>query len=210
MSLDIKPLMNQQECSNGLTKRFDLVVIGASSGGLDGLIKLLKRLPQHYMIPTVAVLHQRPNRSSGVPDMLSKYTHLQVQEPDDKQGIEAGYFYVAPPNYHLLIDSDKVFSLSLDAPVNFCRPSIDIAMESAADTYRDRLLGCILTGANSDGAEGVMYVKRNGGYVVVQDPKEAAVDSMPKAAIAATDVDAVLSIEQIADRMASFAGGGQE
>ena len=199
--------MSQQECFSGLIKRVELVVIGASSGGLDVLIKLLKRLPEHYAIPTVAVLHQRPNRSSGVPDMLAKYTHLQVQEPDDKQGIEAGHFYVAPPNYHLLIDSEKVFSLSLDAPVNFCRPSIDMTMESAADVYQDRLVGCVLTGANSDGADGSSYIKKKGGYVLVQDPREATVDSMPKAAIAAADVDAVLSIDQIADRLSSIAGG---
>lgn len=199
--------MSQQECFSGLIKRVDLVVIGASSGGLDMLIKLLKKLPVHYAIPTVAVLHQRPNRSSGVPDMLSKYTHLQVQEPDDKQGIEAGHFYVAPPNYHLLVDSEKVFSLSLDAPVNFCRPSIDMTMESAADVYQDRLVGCVLTGANSDGAEGLSYIKKKGGYILVQDPQEATVDSMPKAAIAAADVDEVLNINQIADRLSLFAGG---
>ncbi len=192
-----------------MIKQVDFVVIGASSGGLDMLIKLLKLLPEHYRIPTVAVLHQRPNRCSGVPDMLSKYTHLQVQEPEDKQGIEAGHFYVAPPNYHLLIDSDKVFSLSLDAPVNFCRPSIDMAMESAADVYLDKLVGCVLTGANSDGAEGTQYIKKNGGYVLVQDPNEAIVDSMPKAAIAATDVDEVLGIEQIAERLSMFGAGGQ-
>lgn len=207
MILDIKPSMSQQECFSGLIKRVDLVVIGASSGGLDMLIKLLKKLPAHYAIPTVAVLHQRPNRSSGVPDMLSKYTHLQVQEPDDKQGIEAGHFYVAPPNYHLLVDSEKVFSLSLDAPVNFCRPSIDMTMESAADVYQDRLVGCVLTGANSDGAEGLSYIKKKGGYILVQDPQEATVDSMPKAAIAAADVDEVLNINQIADRLSLFAGG---
>ena len=201
--------MNQQECSNGLIKQVDLVVIGASSGGLDVLIKLLKRLPEHFLIPIVAVLHQRPNRSSGVPDMLSKYTHLTVQEPDDKQGIEAGHFYVAPPNYHLLIDSEKVFSLSLDAPLNFCRPSIDMAMESAADVYQNKLIGIVLTGANSDGAQGLNYIKKKGGHTLVQDPTEATVDSMPRAAIEATDVDEVLGIEEIADRLSSLARGGQ-
>ncbi|MEE2732841.1 MAG: chemotaxis protein CheB [Pseudomonadota bacterium] len=192
-----------------MIKQVELVVIGASSGGLDVLITLLKALPEHYRIPTVAVLHQRPNRSSGVPEMLAKYTHLQVQEPEDKQGIEAGCFYVAPPNYHLLIDGGKVFSLSLDAPLNFCRPSIDMAMESAAEVYQEYLVGCVLTGANADGAEGVRYIKEKGGYVLVQEPREATVDSMPKAAIAATEVDEILPMVRIAERLSSFAAGGQ-
>lgn len=199
--------MNQQECFSGLIKPVELVVIGASSGGLEMLIKLLQALPDHYRIPTVAILHQRPNRSSGVPDMLSKYTQMNVQEPEDKQGIEAGHFYVAPPNYHLLIDPEKVFSLSLDAPLNFCRPSIDMAFQSAAEVYRDSLLGCVLTGANSDGAQGARFIKECGGRVLVQNPKQAVVDSMPLAAIAATDVDAVLNIEEIAQQLASFAEG---
>jgi two-component system chemotaxis response regulator CheB len=201
--------MNQQECSSGLIKQIELVVIGASSGGLDVLITLLQRLPDHYLIPTVVVLHQRPNRSSGVPKMLAKYTHMQVQEPEDKQGIEAGNLYVAPPNYHLLIDSDKVFSLSLDAPLNYCRPSIDMAFESAAEAYRSHLVGCVLTGANSDGADGVRYIKQNDGYVLVQDPAQATVDSMPRAAIAAAEVDEVLNIEQIAECLSWFGEGGQ-
>ena len=201
--------MNQQECSSGLIKQVELVVIGASSGGLDVLITLLQHLPRHYQIPTVAVLHQRPNRSSGVPEMLAKYTHMKVQEPEDKQGIEAGNFYVAPPNYHLLIDNDRVFSLSLDAPLNFCRPSIDMAFESAAEVYGDMLVGCVLTGANSDGAEGVRYIKRYGGHVLVQDPAQATVDSMPRAAIAAAEVDEIIKIEQIAERLSLFAEGHQ-
>lgn len=196
--------MNQQECSSGLIKQVECVVIGASSGGLDVLIKLLQALPVHYQIPTVAILHQRPNRSSGVPEMLSKYTHMTVQEPEDKQGIEPGHFYVAPPNYHLLIDPERVFSLSIDAPLNFCRPSIDMAFQSAAEVYRDALVGCVLTGANSDGGQGARYIKDHNGHVLVQNPKQATVDSMPLAAIAAADVDDILDIEDIAKRLASF------
>lgn len=171
------------------------------------LIKLLQSLPEQYQIPTVAILHQRPNRASGVPNMLSKYTHLKVQEPEDKQGIEAGHFYVAPPNYHLLIDPEKVFSLSLDAPLNFCRPSIDMAFQSAAEVYRDTLVGCVFTGANSDGALGVRCIKEHRGRVLVQNPKQATVDSMPLAAIAAANVDDILDVEQIADRLVSYMRG---
>jgi len=187
-----------------------MVVIGASSGGLDVLIRVLQLLPEQYRIPTVAVLHQRANRSSGVPEMLAKYTHMKVVEPEDKQKIEAGCFYVAPPNYHLLIENDGVFSLSLDAPMNYCRPSIDMAFQSAADAYRDKLVACILTGANSDGASGARYVKERGGYVLVQDPTQATVDSMPRAAIAATQVDEVLDVNAMADRLVMFAIGDQQ
>lgn len=188
-----------------MIKPVELVVIGASSGGLDVLIQLLQALPEQYQIPTVAILHQRPNRASGVPKMLSRYTHLRVQEPEDKQAIELGSFYVAPPNYHLLVDPEKVFSFSVDAPLNYCRPSIDMAFQSAAEVYQDRLVGCILTGANSDGANGVRAIKANNGCVYVQSPDEATVNTMPLAAIDATLVDGVLSIQDLAKHLAAFA-----
>ncbi len=185
----------------------ELVAIGASSGGLDALISLLKLLPPGYDIPTVAVLHQRPNRTSGVPEMLSNYTHMKVMEPEDKQTIEVGCFYVAPPNYHLFIEREKVFSFSLDAPLNFSRPSIDMLFESAASAFGASMVGCVLTGANSDGALGAQAIKHRGGHVLVQNPEQAAVDIMPLATINSVQVDAVLSIEEMADRLSGYSYG---
>lgn len=195
--------MQQREYSNGSTRRYDLVLIGASSGGLEALIGLLQALPESYCLPTIVVLHQRANRESGVPEMLSRYTHLEVFEPDDKQKIETGTMYIAPPNYHLLIEPDRTIGLSLDAPMNYSRPSIDMAFTSAAEVYGDALIGCIFTGANSDGAQGVAQIKRRGGLVLVQDPEQATVHTMPLSAIRKTAVDAVLSLEEIAGRLAA-------
>ncbi|MGB3620420.1 MAG: chemotaxis protein CheB [Ketobacter sp.] len=193
--------MDRQECSSELIKRLELVVVGASSGGLETLIEFLQALPEQYQVPTVVVLHQRANRVSGVPEMLSKYTHLKVVEPEDKQKIETGCMYIAPPNYHLLIDADHSIALSLDAPLNYSRPSIDMAFISASEVYEQHLAGCIFTGANSDGADGCVAIKRNGGTVFVQDPVEASVDTMPLSAIKAVRVDGVLSIHEIAGRL---------
>lgn len=182
----------------------ELVVIGASSGGLEVLITLLQKLPSEYVIPTVAVLHQRANRTSGVPSMLANYTHLDVVEPDDKQQIEPGYFYIAPPNYHLLVEREQIFSLSLDAPVQFCRPSIDIMFESAAEAYGPNVVGCVLTGANSDGALGAKSIKKRGGRILVQNPEQASVPTMPLAAIQAAKVDSVLDIESMASVLQGY------
>lgn len=196
--------MGQPECSNELTRRLELVVIGASSGGLETLIEFLQALPGQYMVPTVVVLHQRANRESGIPEMLSKYTHLKVIEPEDKQKIETGCMYIAPPNYHLLIDADHSIALSLDAPLNYSRPSIDMAFISASEVYEQGLVGCVFTGANSDGADGAVAIKANGGAVLVQDPTEASVDTMPLSAIRAAQVDAVMSVRDIAGRLAEM------
>lgn len=178
-----------------------LVAIGASSGGLEAMIVLLQHLPADYHLPTVLVLHQRANRASGVPAMLSRYTHLLVQEPDDKQHIETGCLYVAPPNYHLLVESDRQFSLSVDAPVNYSRPSIDMLLESAAAACGKSLVACILSGANHDGAAGVVAVKNRGGRVYIQQPDDAAVAVMPRAAAASVQADGILSLPVLAQHL---------
>lgn len=156
-----------------------LVAIGASSGGLEAMITMLQHLPAAYTTPTVLVLHQRANRESGVPEMLSRYTHLAVVEPEDKQRIDPGYLYVAPPNYHLLVEREKTFSLSLDAPVNYSRPSIDMLLESAAIAYGANLIACVLSGANADGTAGAQIVKQRGGRVYVQTPESSTMPIMP-------------------------------
>ena len=199
--------MKQPESFSGSTRPLGLVVIGASSGGLEAIIRLLKHLPTQFDVPTAVVLHQRANRASGIPEMLAKYTHLKVQEPEDKEIITKGHLYVVPPNYHLLIDSGELLSLSLDAPLNYCRPAIDMTFLSAAEVFRQRLAGCVLTGANDDGARGCVAIKRHGGVVLVQDPQQAAVDIMPRAAIAATMVDEVLTVEVMARKLTTLAAG---
>lgn len=171
-----------------------LVVVGASSGGLDALLTLLAALSPEYCLPLLVVLHQRANRESGVPAMLARHTHLQVLEVEDKLSISSGHLYVAPPNYHVLIEKEKLLSLSIEPPVNYCRPSIDVTLDSAAFVYRERLVACVLSGANQDGADGAREVKRRGGRVFVQDTAEAQVSTMPQAVAAAVSVDGMLSM----------------
>lgn len=178
-----------------------LVIVGASSGGLDAVLALLAALSPDYTVPLLVVLHQRANRESGVPAMLARNTHLQVLEVEDKLSINAGHLYVAPPNYHVLIEKEKLLSLSIEPPVNYCRPSIDVTLESAAFVYREWLVACILSGANQDGAEGAREVKRRGGRVYVQDAAEAQVGTMPQAVAAAVSVDGVLSMGGMAEML---------
>lgn len=182
----------------------ELVVIGGSSGGLEAAIELLRGLPPSYQLPTLLVLHQRANRVSGVPAMLQAHTHLTVVEPDDKQAITPGVLYVAPPNYHLLVEKEKILSLSSDAPVNYCRPAIDVTLETAAIAYGSGVVACVMSGANQDGAKGSVAVKNKGGQVFVQDTAEAKVSVMPAATIAATQVDGAMTIVELAGVLAAL------
>jgi two-component system chemotaxis response regulator CheB len=128
---------------------------------------------------------------------FSKLCSLNIKEADEKENIQAGYVYFAPPNYHLLIENDKTFSLSTDEKVNYSRPSIDVLFESAANAYGPRLAAIILTGANNDGAEGLRRIKQKGGLVIVQDPQSAENSYMPAAALKAVKPDFVLSLVEI-------------
>jgi len=175
-----------------------LVVMGASSGGLESMLALLPLLQPDFEVPIILVLHQKPNRTSGVPAMLASRTHLKVFEPDDKQHIEPGHLYVAPPNYHLLVEKEKVLSLCNDEPVNFCRPAIDVTFESAAYVYGGNLVACVLTGSNRDGAEGAVMVKQRGGRVYVLQTSEPNSMIMPAAVADAVAVDGELSIQEMA------------
>lgn len=181
-----------------------LVVIGASSGGLEAILVLLHGLASDYRLPTVVVLHQRANRQSGIPAMLANHTHLQVVEPDDKQPIEQGHLYVAPPNYHLLIEKEQIFSLSSEAPVQYSRPSIDVTFESAAHAYGMHAIACVLSGANQDGAAGAAEIKRRGGRVFIQNRLEAEVSVMPDAVASLVDVDGELALHAMANMLNAF------
>jgi two-component system chemotaxis response regulator CheB len=126
---------------------------------------------------------------------------LKIKYAEDKEKIRKGCVYIAPPDYHLLIEDDRTFSLSVDAPVNYSRPSIDVLFESASDVFSEHIIGIILTGANSDGSLGLKRIKERGGLTIVQSPQSAEYPVMPTAAIAETDVDYVLDIEEIADKI---------
>lgn len=174
------------------------VVIGASAGAVDTLLGILPELPENYPLPLLIVVHLPPDRGSTLATLLDSRCHITVKEAEDKEPIRPGTAYLAPPDYHLLVEPEMVLSLSNEEPVFYSRPSIDVLFESAADAYGDTLAGVILTGANPDGARGLRAVFAAGGLAFVQTPESATADAMPRAALAACPGARVLTPGQIA------------
>jgi two-component system, chemotaxis family, protein-glutamate methylesterase/glutaminase len=180
---------------------YDLVAMGASWGGLHAIETVLSRLPDGFRTPIAIAQHRGAGLGSGaLPRMLSLRSGVEVREAGDKDPVEPGGVYLAPPDYHLLVDPGG-FALSTEEHVQHSRPSIDVLFDSAADTYGERLIGVILTGANDDGAYGLRRVKRRGGVTIVQDPATAERRDMPDAAIATGAADHVLPLEEIGPRI---------
>ena len=176
---------------------FEIVCIGASYGGLSALQTVLPELSSDFPLPVVVVQHRRKDADDGLCEYLERHSPLPLGEPNDKDAIERGRVYLAPRDYHLFVEGDH-FALSTDPLVGFARPSIDVLFESAADSYGARAVGVVLTGASRDGARGLARIKEAGGLAVVQDPEGAASRAMPEAAVAATRVDRVLALGEIA------------
>jgi two-component system chemotaxis response regulator CheB len=173
------------------------VVIGASAGALDALSVILPPLPADYRLPVLLVVHVPPDKESLLVEILAAKCRLRVCEAEDKLPIERGTLYVAPPNYHVLVENDRCISLSSDEEVNFSRPSIDVLFESAADAYGPALVGVVLTGANEDGAAGLHAIVAAGGTAVVQQPALAQAPAMPQAALNACPSARVMPLEAI-------------
>jgi two-component system chemotaxis response regulator CheB len=187
--------------------RPQLIAVGTSLGGLNALIELLKNLPPTLPVPLVVVQHRSAASDSGLVGLLQDHTALTVEEAEDKTLMQPGTVYLAPADYHLLIEERGVLALSTDAPVRAARPSIDVLFETAADAYGPELLGVLLTGASSDGAEGLAAIKARGGRAIVQDPASAECGTMPAAGISATLVDYVLPLEAIGGHLVSLVEG---
>ena len=187
-----------------VTWDIDAVAIGASAGGVEVLSLLLSSLPAGCRASFMIVVHIPRERPSLLPEVFSARCALPVREAEDKEPVQPGVVYFAPPDYHLLVDRGPAFALSSDEPVHFSRPSIDVLFDSAADIYGERLLGLILTGANQDGAEGLAAIGRAGGRTVVQEPGGAAVPFLPQAALQAGPVDFVLSLAQLQELFATW------
>lgn len=179
------------------------VVIGASAGAVQALSRILPRLPATYPLPILVVVHV-PAAPSGLTELFASKCALSVREPEDKEPIAAATVYFAPPDYHMLVETDGSISLSADAPVLFSRPSIDVLFESAADAYGTDLLGLVLTGANEDGAAGAAAVCAAGGTVLVEAPAGAFAATMPAAALARCPTARPLSLDAIADYLLGF------
>ncbi|MFP2957669.1 chemotaxis protein CheB [Myxococcus sp. 1LA] len=190
-----------------LRGRIDAVAVGASAGGVEALGVVLPALPREFRPSVLVVIHQPRERRSLLSDIFSARCALPVREAQDKEPVQPGTIYFAPPDYHLLVDDGPSLALSADDPVHFSRPSIDVLFESAADTYGHRLAGLILTGANSDGAHGLAAVREAGGVTLVQRPDTAQVSTMPAAALARGPADFVLPLEQIAHLLRRVGGG---
>jgi two-component system chemotaxis response regulator CheB len=181
---------------------YRIVAVGASAGGLYALRKLVAALPGDFAMP-VAVVQHRSKDSELLCELLQECTAMKVFEVVDKEEARPGCVYIAPPDYHMLVD-DGFFSLSTEAPVRFSRPSIDVMFESAADTYGMDAIGVVLTGANADGSRGLRAIVDAGGLGVVQDPATAEVRVMPQAAMRAVPEACVLPMNDIAGYLAGI------
>jgi two-component system chemotaxis response regulator CheB len=182
---------------------YEIVVVGTSWGGLSALRELIVRLPGTLGVPVVVIQHRHKQSDHLLTTLLQDETSLCVCEVEDKSPMTAGNVYVAPADYHLLIEPG-FFSLSMDEPVRFSRPSIDVTFESAADAYGARAVGVVLTGANADGAAGLRRIVSRGGLAFVQMPATAESPTMPQAAINAVPEARVLTIAEIAAAIATL------
>lgn len=185
-----------------------LVAMGASWGGLRAIETILGALPEDFAPPVVIAQHRQADSNDGMlVRLLDARCALTVCEAEDKQALDSGVVIVAPPDYHLLVEPGAV-ALSVDAPLNFSRPSIDVLFSSAADAYAERVAGVLLTGSNSDGALGLAQIAARGGVAIVQDPATAERREMPDAALWATPEARVLALEQIGPALTQLAAGG--
>jgi two-component system, chemotaxis family, protein-glutamate methylesterase/glutaminase len=187
--------------------KYEAIVIGASAGGLDIFTRIFKKWDDNFPIPIIVVQHVHADSDGGMVEILNKISKLNIKEADEKEMTKAGHVYFAPANYHLLIEKDHTLSLSIDAKVNYSRPAIDVLFESAANVYGSTLVGVLLTGANSDGAKGMMKIKKAGGVTIVQNPESAYAASMPESAMKLFKVDHVVEPDHMASKILQIIEG---
>lgn len=195
--------------ANGVAVGYDLVVVGTSWGGLAALRTLVSGLPASFMMAVVLVQHRHKDSDHLLRTLLQERTALEVCEVEDKMPLEHGRIYVAPPDYHTLIEPGHL-SLSTEAPVRFSRPSIDVTFLSAADSYAHRTVGIVLTGANADGSEGLRRISDRGGMALVQDPATAESPLMPAAAVKAVPRARVLALDDMMKFICALPAGEPE
>lgn len=181
-----------------------VIIIGTSAGGIHALKSLLSGLKMKFPCPIVIVIHRLKNVKSHLVEVLQNFTKLKVCEAEEKQELQSGYIYVAPANYHLLLEDNFSFSLCVDEVINFSRPSIDVSFVSFAQIIQNNLLAIVLTGANADGANGLATVCEFDGEVWVQNPEEAYVASMPKEALKKVPNAKTMTIQQMSTKLKEF------
>jgi len=177
--------------------QYEAVVVGVSAGGFAVLSRILEGLPDSFPMPVIVIQHRSKDERTLLEELLRGKCAIRVKQADEKERIQGGVVYFAPADYHLLIESDRSFSLTCDEPVNFSRPSIDLSFETAAEVYGNKLVGIILTGSNGDGAAGMQAIRQRGGLTIAQDPETAVFPGMPRAAIEAGAVQHIFTLEEI-------------
>lgn len=183
--------------AGSIEKQNKVVIIGASAGGVLALKNVLSSLPDEISYTIVVVIHRLKNVDSKLELVLQTFTKITVKEVDDKELLEPGKIYLAPRNYHLLMEYDGRFALSVSETVNFSRPSIDVSFISFSEIFGDRLIGVLLTGANADGAFGLQSIDKNQGKTIVQDTREAQVAFMPAAGLKMVPHAEVMTLRKI-------------
>ena len=182
-----------------LSNSYKAVVIGGSAGSFQGVVKILAQLPKGFPLPIIMCLHRLKHVRNGFVEALSIKSVVQVTEPNDKETIKKGNVYLAPANYHMSVELGNHFALSTEEMLNNSRPSIDITLGTCAFAYKEKLVGILLSGANKDGALGMKYIHERGGLTIVQEPSECMIDTMLLSALAVTQIDHVLRIDQIVE-----------
>lgn len=176
---------------------YKAVIIGGSAGSFQVVTKILNSLPNNFPLPVLLCLHRLKHVRSGFVEALSLKSNIPIEEPFDKDQLKPGKAYLAPANYHMYIELVNRVALSADEPVNHSRPSIDLSFITAANAYREKLIGIILSGANRDGALGLKKVADQGGVTIVQDPEECEVKTMTESSLQVTKVDYVYTTDRI-------------
>ena len=182
----------------------ELVVIGGSWGGIQASLAILRELPERYAVPIILVLHRHRSFDSDLQHLFDKRLALKVLEVEEKEPISGGRVYLAPANYHVLIEKDKTFSLDVSEHENYSRPSIDVTFASAAEALGARVTGILLSGASKDGSLGLKQIVEKGGIALVQDPEEAEAATMPESAIRLITNCNILKLEKIKEYLLSL------
>jgi two-component system chemotaxis response regulator CheB len=189
---------------------YKAIVIGTSYGGFEALKIILPKFNKEFPLPVIIVLHVGDHTNDNFLTYMNSLCQLHVKEVESNEKIQKGFIYFAPPNYHLLIESDFTFSLTTDEKHNFSRPSIDILFESAAWAYTKDLIGVVLTGANADGGAGLKVIKDFGGLTIIQSPDSALAPEMPRAALKMAKPAIILKLEDIGDKLIELANSGAD
>jgi two-component system chemotaxis response regulator CheB len=184
-----------------LNTSYKAIVIGGSAGSFQGITKILSQLPKTFPLPIIMCLHRLKHVRNGFVEALSIKSVFPVVEPYDKEQIKKGGVYLAPSNYHMSVELGNYFAMSTEEMMNNSRPAIDITLGTAAYVYREKLIGILLSGANRDGGLGMKHIKEKGGLTIVQEPTECMIDTMPKAAMALTQIDHILKVDEIVSLM---------